>query len=67
MARGCSKICSYVSSILGCWVIICWIGLCGLFDLEVMRSDRAIFLKFRGTRDKGWLWLRFVIVVLWAL
>ena len=26
---GCSIICSYVSSILDCWVIICWIGLCG--------------------------------------
>ena len=24
-----------------------------------MRSDRAIFLKFCGTNDKGWLWLRF--------
>ena len=24
-----------------------------------MRSDRAIFLKFRCTNDKGWLWLRF--------
>ena len=24
-----------------------------------MRSDRAIFLKFLGTNDKLWLWLRF--------
>ena len=24
-----------------------------------MSSDRAIFLKFRGTNDKEWLWLRF--------
>ena len=24
-----------------------------------MRSDRAKFPKFRGTNDKGWLWLRF--------
>ena len=28
-----------------------------------MRSVRAIFLKFCGTNDKGWLWFRFVIVV----
>ena len=24
-----------------------------------MRSDRAIFLKIRGTNSKGWLWLKF--------
>ena len=24
-----------------------------------MRSIRAMFLKFRGTNDKGWLWFRF--------
>ena len=24
-----------------------------------MRSVKAIFLKFRGTNDKGWLWFRF--------
>ena len=24
-----------------------------------MRSVSAIFLKFRGTNDKGWLWFRF--------
>ena len=24
-----------------------------------MRSVRAIFLKFRGTNDRGWLWFRF--------
>ena len=24
-----------------------------------MRSVRAIFLNFRGTNDRGWLWLRF--------
>ena len=24
-----------------------------------MRCDRAIFLKFRGTNDRGLLWLRF--------
>ena len=23
-----------------------------------MRSVRAIFLKFSGTNDKGWLWFR---------
>ena len=23
-----------------------------------MRSVRARFLKFRGTKDKGWLWFR---------
>ena len=23
-----------------------------------MRSVRAMFLKFRGTKDKGWLWFR---------
>ena len=44
---------------LGCWVIMCWIGLCGYLDLEVMSSDRAKFRTFRGTNDKGWLWLRF--------
>ena len=47
-----------MSSLLGFWVIICQTGLCGEFDLEVMRSDRAIFRKFRGTNDKWWLWLR---------
>ena len=26
---GCSIICSYVYSILGCWVIMCWIRRCG--------------------------------------
>ena len=25
-----------------------------------------MFRKFRVTNDKGWLWLRFVVVVLWA-
>ena len=48
---GCSIICWYVSSMLGCWVIMCWIGLCGQLDLEVMRSVRAKFLKFRGTNQ----------------
>ena len=24
-----------------------------------MNSVRAIFRKFRGTNDKGWLWFRF--------
>ena len=29
MICGCSIICSHVSSMLGCWVIMCWIGLGG--------------------------------------
>ena len=28
-----------------------------------MSSDRAKFLKFRGTNDKGWLWLKFCTCV----
>ena len=55
---GFSIIYSYVSSILDCCGIMCWIGLCGYLDLEDMRSVSAMVLKFCGSNDKGWLWFR---------
>ena len=30
--------------------------LCAKLGLEDLKSVRAMFLKFRGTNDKGWLW-----------
>ena len=42
---------------LGCFVIMCRIGLCWKFCFD--RFVRAIFLRFRDTNDNGWLWFRF--------